>query len=75
MFNFKTQDHGSTVYIQFEEDGKNLCELPEIKTVIDSETGQWMFFKKTYVVMSDLSATSKEDAIKVAMRELLAPEG
>lgn len=75
MFNFKPLDHGNTVYIQLEEDGKNLCELPEIKIVMNESTGEWAFFKKEYTTIPDLSAITKEDAIKLAMRELLTPGG
>jgi hypothetical protein len=74
VFNFKQQDHGNAVYIQLEEDGKPLCELPEIKVMLN-EMGQWTFFKKTYVTIPELSANTKEDAIKLAMRELLTPGG
>jgi hypothetical protein len=75
VFNFKPLDHGNAVYIQLEEDGKPLCELSEIKVVLNETTGEWSFYKKEYTPIPDLAATTKEDAIKLAMRELLTPGG
>lgn len=71
MFNFKPYDYGNTVFVRLEEEGKNECEQAMIKVVYNEATSQWELLKREYTPIAGVSSDVKEEAIKLAMRELL----